>query len=63
MNTQQVARMYELLGDQEQTLIAQLISRLLPDDIATPEDLAAIAKSQVEYERGDVVRMDDIDWS
>ncbi|MCL2811865.1 MAG: hypothetical protein FWD25_08250 [Clostridia bacterium] len=63
MNTQQVARMYELLGDQEQTLIAQLISRLLPDDIATPDDLAAIAKSRVEYERGDVVRMEDIDWS
>jgi len=63
MSAQQIASMYALLGDREQALIAELISRLLPDDIATPHDLAAIAKSQEEYERGDVVRMEDIDWS
>jgi len=34
---------------------------LLPDDVAKPSDLAAIAKSQ-EYDRGDTVRMEDVDW-
>lgn len=63
MNAQAVARMYRLLGDREQALIAELISRLLPDDVATPADQAAIKKSQKEYERGDVVRMEDIDWN
>ena len=62
MNPQQVIKLYELLSEREQALIAELISRLLPDDIATPDDLVAIQKSQAEYERGDVVRMEDIDW-
>jgi len=34
----------------------------LPDDVATPDDLIAIAKSQLEYERGETVRLEDIDW-
>ena len=63
MRTQQVVSMYEQLSDREQLLIAELICHLLPDDIATPADLAAIAKSQEEYERGETIRMEDINWS
>lgn len=61
-DTQHVAEMYEQLSEREQALIAELIARLLPDDVATPDDLIAIAKSQAEYERGDTVRMEDINW-
>ena len=62
-STQHIAKMYEQLSEREQTLITELIACLLPDDVATPEDITAIAKSQAEYKRGNIVRMEDIDWN
>jgi FixJ family two-component response regulator len=59
---QNVAQMYDQLSEREQSIIAELIYRLLPDDIATPDDLIAIAESQADYERGEVVSHDDMDW-
>ena len=62
MSAQNIARMYELLSEREQSIIAELIYRLLPDDVATPTDLAAIAKSQEDYERGETIRHEEINW-
>ena len=61
-NTQRIAKMFEQLSEREQAIISELIYRLLPDDVATPDDLAAIAKSQEEYMRGETVDFDDINW-
>ena len=36
--------------------------RFIPEDEATPDEIEAIEQSRIEYERGDVVRMEDIDW-
>ena len=60
--TQNIALMYDQLTEREQSIIAELIYRLLPDDVATPADLAAIAESQADYERGETVSHDDINW-
>jgi len=57
-----IAQMYDQLSEREQSIIAELISRLLPDDVATPADFSAIAESQKDYERGETVSHDDIDW-
>ncbi|MCL2079918.1 MAG: hypothetical protein FWH17_08790 [Oscillospiraceae bacterium] len=62
MSTVTIAKLYEQLGEREQSIIAELIWRLLPDDVATPADLAAIAKSQEEYDRGEFIRHEDINW-
>ena len=59
---QNIAQMYDQLSEREQSIIAELISRLLPDDVATPADLAAIAESQKDYERGDTISHSDINW-
>ena len=59
---QSIAQMYDQLSEREQSIIAELISRLLPDDVATPADLAAIAESQKDYERGETVSHSDINW-
>jgi len=59
---QNIAQMYDQLSEREQSIIAELISRLLPDDVATPADLTAIAKSQEDYERGETVSHNDINW-
>jgi len=47
--------MAELLTEQEQQLIYSLMSRLVPDDVATPEDIAAIRNAEAEYARGETV--------
>lgn len=60
--TQSVVKMYEQLSEREQSIIAELICRLLPDDVATPADFVAIAESQKDYERRETVRHEDIDW-
>jgi len=59
---QNVAQLYEQLSEREQSIIAELIYRLLPDDIATPDDLIAIAESQTDYERGETISHNDINW-
>ena len=61
-STQSIAQMYEQLSEREQSIIAELICRLLPDDIATPADLDAIAQSQKDIERGETVGHEDINW-
>ena len=38
-------------------------SEYLPDDIATPDDLTAITAARKEFERGETIDHDDIDWS
>ena len=61
--TQKLIDMVELLSDREKELICELITRILPDDVATPEDLADIAQARAEYARGETVRLEDIDLS
>ena len=61
-DTKKLTDMVELLTEQEQWLVYELISRLLPDDIATPEDIASHAAAVEEYRRGEVFRDDEIDW-
>ena len=60
--TNQAATMFDLLEEQEQQIIIALMQRLLPDDIATPEDIADIEKARAEYLAGEAVSMDEIDW-
>ncbi len=50
--TKKLVDAVELLSEREQELIFELISRMLPDDVATPQDLADIAQVRAEYARG-----------
>jgi hypothetical protein len=47
----------------EQNLILALIQRLLPDYVATAEDLQDIATARDELANGQTVSFDEIDWS
>jgi len=38
------------------------VQRLAPDDVATPEDIAASAAARAEYRRGETVGMNAINW-
>ena len=59
---QQINSMVERLPEPEQTLVFELVRRLVPDDMATPSDLAAIAAAREEYKRGDAVPDNAINW-
>lgn len=39
------------------------VKRFLPDDAATPNDIAAIQAASAEYAHGETVTHDAIDWN
>jgi len=53
---------FGLLSKNKQHLIYELIVNLIPDDIATPEDLIAHNEAIQEFLRGETTDFDDIDW-
>ena len=59
----QAFKVFDLLSEQEQTLVCELMMRLAPDDIATQDDLAAHIVAIEEYRRGETVNHEDIDWN
>lgn len=59
----QINSMVEHLHESEQALLFEIVKRFLPDDVATPDDLADIAAARDEYRRGTTISDEDIDWS
>ena len=53
---------FNLLSEREQALVHELMLRLVPDDVATREDLFAHTVAMEEYSRGETVSDEDIDW-
>ncbi|MCL2017120.1 MAG: hypothetical protein FWG68_12830 [Defluviitaleaceae bacterium] len=58
----QIHDIAERLDKPEQELVLALMKRLLPDYIATAEDIADIAKAREEYAQGKTVNFDNLDW-
>ena len=61
-NTKGLASMIEQLTEREQWLVYELISRLLPDDVATSDDVAAHNAAMADYSNGETFSDDDINW-
>ena len=59
----QLVDMIDCLPEQEQLLVFEIVKRFIPDDVATPEDLADIKRANEEFERGEFTRHEDIDWN
>jgi len=60
--TMNIAEMVELLPESEKRLVYELVSHLLPDNIATSADLAAHNAAMEEFRRGEMISHEDIDW-
>ena len=58
----QLVDMIDCLPESEQVLLIEIVRRFIPDDVATPEDLADIAQARAEYARGEYFNTEDIDW-
>lgn len=58
----QLVEMIDCLPDQEQVLVFEIVKRLVPDDVATADDLQAIQAAHEEYARGETVSHKAINW-
>lgn len=52
----------DILPETEQALLLEIARRFVPDDVATPDDLAAVAEARAEYARGETVPHEAINW-
>jgi hypothetical protein len=59
----QILYIAERLDEAEQTLILELMKKLLPDDVATAEDLKDISIARSELVNGEAVDFNEIDWT
>lgn len=59
---EKISYMVEQLEESEQIIIFEIVKRFLPDDVATPDDLEAIATAREEFSRGETVNHNDINW-
>ena len=60
---EQLVGMIDCLPEADQSLLLEIVKRFIPDDVATPDDLAAIQAAREEYERGETVPHEAIDWN
>ena len=58
----QLIEIIDCMPESEQRLLFEIAKRFIPDDIATPDDLAAIEAARAEYARGETINHNDIDW-
>lgn len=61
--TKEINYMVEQLPEAEQKLVLEIVKRFIPDDVATPEDIAAIQEAEEDARLGLLVRHEDIDWN
>lgn len=62
----QIFEMVDRIPDTELPIILEVVRRFVPvdiDDIATAEDLAAHRAAMKEYEAGETVSHEAIDWN
>ncbi|GHV08788.1 hypothetical protein FACS1894217_11790 [Clostridia bacterium] len=60
---QKISFLVERMTEHDQDFLMELIERIMPDDIATPDDIDAIAVGNAEYLRGETLSDSEIDWS
>ncbi len=58
----QLVEMIDCMQEPEQLLLFEIAKRFVPDDVATPDDLAAIQAAHEEYSRGETINHSNIDW-
>ena len=58
----QLVDVIDVLPEAEQALLLEIACRFMPDDVATPGDLEAIAAAREEYARGETISHDAINW-
>jgi hypothetical protein len=58
----QLVTVIDSLPEQEQFLLLEIAKRFVSDDVATQDDILAIQTAQKEYENGETVSHNAINW-
>lgn len=58
----QLVHVIDCLSEADLALLLEVAKRLIPDDVATFEDLQAVTKAREEYQNGETVSHDAIVW-
>lgn len=58
----QLVDLIDCLSEEELLLLLEIARRFVPDDLATPDDLAAIEAARSEYEAGETLSHSAINW-
>lgn len=54
----------EMIPETELPVLLEVARRFVPvDDVATSDDLSAHDAAMMDYERGETVSIDEIDWN
>jgi hypothetical protein len=60
---EQISEIVAQMPQKNQVLILELVKTMIsPDDVLTDEDIADIEQARAEFDRGEFVRDDEIDW-
>ena len=62
-STAEISNMIEMLEDGDRIFVIEMIKRLMRDDVATPNDILSHHIALEEYQRGETVSHDDINWN
>ncbi len=60
---EQLVSVIDCLPETEQTLLLEIARRFVPEDQATPDDLAAIQTARAEHLRGETIPHSAINWN
>ena len=58
----QLIGLIDYLPETEQYLLLEIVRRFIPDDVVTPDDIAAYNRAMEEYRRGEAIEGDAIKW-
>lgn len=58
----QLDEMIDCLPESEQILLLEIVKRFVPDDVATANDIIAIKAAREDYERGETIAHEAINW-
>ena len=58
----QLVNVIDVLPEAEQLLLLEIAKRFISDDVATADDLEAIRSAREEFEHGETVSHEDINW-
>jgi len=59
---EQIKDLIDYVPESEQVVLLEVVKHFVADDIATPDDLAAIEEARREFENGETIPHEAIDW-
>ena len=63
VSRQQLHQLIDIVDSDELNIVYHLLTKFIPEDTPTSDEVEAIRIGREEFARGEYVRHEDIDWS